>query len=276
LLVNIQRLDKPIMADRNDIGNYAEYAVFAASLAVWLKILIEKINGRPPLALLEQRPISWDIPPVCATFLVAFFLPAFLMLAGPRDPLTLAGVQWHFVCSLAQIAVIVALLRIAGPLRQEDFGCNLSGWQSDVLVGAGGFLASICPVYLVIQLQQFLDWRGPDDKHDFFKILESDGGSGVLFWVVASVVVAGPLAEELLYRVLLQGCVQSQLGSWKAIVFSTSIFCLAHRATDMLPLAPLALILGYIYYRRRSYVAVVVAHALFNAMNITLALLRGS
>jgi membrane protease YdiL (CAAX protease family) len=38
----------------------------------------------------------------------------------------------------------------------------------------------------------------------------------------------------------------------------------------------LALILGYIYYRLRSYVALVVAHALFNAMNIALALLRGS
>ena len=269
------------MADWKNIGNYAEPALFAASLAVWLRILIKRINGQPPLALVERQLVSWAAPPVCATFLVAFFLPSFLKslvewLAGPLAPLSLVAVRWHFVFSLAQIATIIALLRIAGPLRKEDFGCNLAGWRNDMLVGAGGFLASIIPVYLVTRLQQLLDWRGPDDKHVFFKILDSNDGNGVLFWIVASVVVVGPLAEELLYRVLVQGWIQSQMAPWKAIVFSAAIFCLAHQPTDMLPLAPLALILGYIYYRRRSYVALVVAHGLFNAMNITLALLRGS
>jgi membrane protease YdiL (CAAX protease family) len=32
----------------------------------------------------------------------------------------------------------------------------------------------------------------------------------------------------------------------------------------MLPLLPLALVLGYVYDRRHSYLAVVVLHALFN------------
>ena len=269
--------DRRIMADWKNIGNYAGLALFAASLAVWLRILIMRINGQPPLSLVEQRPVSWAAPPVCATFLVAIFLPSFvILLAGPLDRLSPAAVPWHLACSLTQIAAIVGLLQIAGPLRNDDFGCNLSGWRNDVLVGAGGFLASIYPVYLVTVLQQFLKLRGPDDKHAFFKILDSDQGNGVLLWIVASVVVVGPLAEELLYRVVLQGWIQSQVAPWKAIVFSATIFCLAHQPTDMLPLAPLALILGYIYYRRRSYVALVVAHALFNATNITLALLRGA
>jgi membrane protease YdiL (CAAX protease family) len=268
------------MADWKVIGNYAEYAVFAASLAVWLRILIKGINGQPPLPLEEQPPASWEAPPVCATFLVAFFLPSFLTWflewkTGPVDRLSPAAAQWRLVWSLAQIVAVVGLLRIAGPLRKEDFGCNLSRWRNDVLVGAGGFLASIGPVYLVTLLQQLLDWRGPDDKHEFFTILEKNAGSGVLFWIIASVVVVGPLAEELLYRVVLQGWVQSHIDPWTAIVFSSLIFCLCHNPTDMLPLVPLALTLGYIYYRRRSYVAVVVAHALFNALNITLALLSG-
>ena len=33
---------------------------------------------------------------------------------------------------------------------------------------------------------------------------------------------------------------------------------------------PLALILGYVYYRRQSYLAVVVLHALFNGTMVTL------
>jgi membrane protease YdiL (CAAX protease family) len=267
------------MAVWKNIGNYAESALYAASLAVWLRILIKRINRQPPLPLVEEQSASWAVSAVCATFLVALYLPSVLTdllerLAGPLDRQSPAAVQWGFACSLVQVVTIVGLLRIAGPLRKGDFGCNLSRWRNDALVGAAGFLASMYPVYLVTVLQQFLNWRGLDDKHDFFKILEGNTGNGILFWIVASVVVFVPLAEELLFRVLLQGFIQSQMAPWIAIVFSATIFCLVHRPTDILPLVPLALILGYIYYRRRSYLAVVVAHALFNAVNITLALLR--
>jgi len=40
-----------------------------------------------------------------------------------------------------------------------------------------------------------------------------------------------------------------------------------------LPLVPLALILGYVYYRRHSYLSVVLLHALFNGANLWLALI---
>jgi hypothetical protein len=274
------------MADWKVIGNYAELAVFAASLALWLRILIKWIKGVPALAVVERPAVSWEIPPVCATFLVAYFLPAFVIeLACPVDLRSPEGalwrqspeaVPWHLACSLVQIVAVVALLRLAGPLQKADFGCDLAGWRNDVLVGAGGFLASIGPVFLITMLQQHLGWRHIEDKHDFFKILDNGDDSGVVYWIIATVVVVVPMAEELLYRVLLQGSVQSQLRPWMAIVFSTVIFCLRHNPADMLPLVPLALILGYIYYRRRSYVALVVAHGMFNALFITLALLKGS
>lgn len=265
------------MAEWKDLGNSVSFVLYAGSLAVWLKILIRQINGQPPLSLREQQPVCWAAPPVCATFLVAFFLPTFIIaLAGRLADHSSDAVRWHLACSLAQMVTVVGLLRIAGPLRKADFGCNLADWQNDVLVGVGGFLVSLAPVYLVTVGQQLLNWRGPDDKHFFFKILESDEGHGILFWIVASVVIVGPLAEELLYRVVLQGWMQSQVEPWQAVLFSALIFCLAHRPSDMLPLAPLAITLGYIYYRRRSYLAVVTAHALFNATNIALALLQGS
>jgi membrane protease YdiL (CAAX protease family) len=267
------------MADWKNIGNYAELALFAGSLALWVRILVKRIFGQPPLGLVERQPVSWEPAPLGATFLVAFYLPLFLFrlspwLVGPIDPQSLGAVQWSSAFAITQIVAIVALLRLAGPLRKEDFGLNLSRWRSDILVGAGGFLASFIPVYLVTVLQQFLNWRGPDDKHVFFKILEASEGNGAVLWIVGAVVIVAPLAEELLYRVLLQGFIQSQLAPWMAISFSTAIFCFVHGQSDILPLVPLALILGYIYYRRRSYLALVVAHGLFNAMNITLALMR--
>jgi membrane protease YdiL (CAAX protease family) len=105
------------------------------------------------------------------------------------------------------------------------------------------------------------------------KILDSDSGHEILAWIALSVVIVAPLAEELLYRVLLQGWTQAHITPWKAIVFSATIFSLAHQEHDWLPLFPLALILGYVYHRTHSYLAVVVLHALFNATNLTLAVL---
>ncbi|HEY3964048.1 MAG TPA: CPBP family intramembrane glutamic endopeptidase, partial [Planctomycetaceae bacterium] len=92
-------------------------------------------------------------------------------------------------------------------------------------------------------------------------------------WIIVSAVILAPVAEELLYRVLLQGWAQGQMASWKAIVFSSFVFVVQHDPFDWLPLIPLALILSYVYNRRRSYLAVVVLHALFNGVMLALAAL---
>jgi membrane protease YdiL (CAAX protease family) len=92
-----------------------------------------------------------------------------------------------------------------------------------------------------------------------------------VFWIVLSAAFLAPLTEELLYRVLLQGWAQSHLAPWQAIVASSFVFVAQHSMSDWLPLLPLALILGYVYHRRRSYLAVVVLHALFNGVMLALA-----
>jgi membrane protease YdiL (CAAX protease family) len=54
------------------------------------------------------------------------------------------------------------------------------------------------------------------------------------------------------------------------------IFSVVHGVPDCFPLFPLALILGFVYHRTRSFLAVVVLHALFNATNLTLSVLNKS
>ena len=262
------------MADLKTIGNSVMCALIVGSAAVWLKVALRGINRQPPLELVPQQTVPWPAVPVCATFLVAFFLPVFVVhWASPLEPLSLAKVQWSCLAQVGQVLAIVGLLAIDGPLRKEDFGCDLRNWRSDALTGAAAFLASLAPVYLVTLIQTQLDWRGPDDKHLFFKILESGSGGALLTWIAVSVIVAAPVAEELTYRVLLQGWAQGQMRPWQAILFSSTVFVVAHEGHDRLPLLPLALILGYVYWRRRSYLAVVVLHGLFNAVNLMLALL---
>ncbi len=266
------------MADRELIGNCAQLILCGGSVAIWVLVVARKVRRLPPLEPVEERPVSWPVAPVCATFLVAYLLPQFLMAGvsswiGPRERVSLATVQWQCACLVAQIITVVALLAIAGPLRKEDFGCRPATWREDALVGAAGWLASFLPIVIAAKWLQLLNWRGPDDKHVLFRILEGSSDRGALLWIVLSAVVLAPVAEELLYRVLLQGWAQGQMAPWKAIAFSSFVFVVQHDPFDWLPLIPLALILGYVYNRHRSYVAVVVLHALFNGVMLALAAL---
>jgi membrane protease YdiL (CAAX protease family) len=55
-----------------------------------------------------------------------------------------------------------------------------------------------------------------------------------------------------------------------AIGIVTVLFAAVHGLPDALPIVPLALVLGYVFHRTRSYVAVVTLHALFNSYNLIL------
>ena len=79
-----------------------------------------------------------------------------------------------------------------------------------------------------------------------------------------------------MYRVILQGWLESWLPPWTAIVISSALFCAGHGYPDSLALGPLALTLGYVYHRRRSYLTVVVTHAAFNAVMLLLMALQDS
>jgi hypothetical protein len=261
------------MADFDSTGNQVVGVLFGASLAVWMWWLLgDGLRRRAPLPMAPREPVSWPALPVCATFLVAFYLPALLVQMTPALK-ELSRAQQGCLAAVSQMAIVVGLLACAGPIRANDFGCNFSNWRTDLRAGVSGFLASLGPVFLLITFTQGMGWRGKEDKHSLLKLLDESQSADVLGWVVLAAVVLGPLAEELVYRVLLQGWTQSQIAPAKAIVFSSMIFCLAHGAADVIPLLPLALILGYVYYRRQSYLAVVVLHALFNGTMVTLSML---
>ena len=262
------------MADLEPISNSVRLALSAGSLAVWMSILWNAGRGRAPLAGAPREPVSWQALPVFATFLVALVVPEFVLrLRGPVDRFSLEAVQGHTLAMALQGLAVVSVLRIAGPLRRQDFGWNPASWRGDLAVGAAGFLTSLIPVSLVNDWVEKLGLRGEGVKHVFFKILDTNSDGSILFWIALSVVVLAPLAEELTYRVLLQGWCQSHFSPWMAIPFSAVIFSLVHQSPDCFPLFPLSLILGYVYYRRRSYLAVVVIHSLFNATNLAFAVL---
>jgi membrane protease YdiL (CAAX protease family) len=266
------------MADRVLIYNCAWLSLMAGSIGIWILIVVRQALGRPVMEPVEPHCVSWPVAPPIVTFLVAILAPQLLTAVafswfGAPERVSLTTVQWLCACQVLQIATVVGLLAVAGPLQGEDFGCRRKSWRIDMLIGAGGWVASFAPIYLVRKWQASLDWHEPDSEHLLFQVLAQNFNVYGLFWIYVSATVLAPLSEELMYRVLLQGWAQSRLPAGLAILISACLFVSRHTVFDWLPLLPLALILGYIYHCRRSFLAIVTMHALFNGSMLTLAIL---
>lgn len=139
-----------------------------------------------------------------------------------------------------------------------------------------GFHLGIGPVFLVLIASELGGLRGDEPQHELLRMLTADGSWANWFWISLTAVVAAPLAEELLFRVVLQGWLEQVTHPAIAIGASSLLFCTVHRFPDSLALVPLAVVLGYVQHRRRSYLTVVAIHALFNGVNLLLTALSGN
>lgn len=235
---------------------------------------------------------STEIPPVLAlrTFSWGFFIPwllqmvlgvGVLLVSGarpaandPAEPRSWFSMTVACLSLLAQGGCVFAVLRSAGMngavLRQWLRGPVRLGMA--VPLGLIGFLASLIPVYtIVVGLHA---WYGKNlPQHALLDMLRQHPHPGLIMLVVGLAVIGAPLVEELLYRVLLQTGLQQVLSPRWGIFTTAALFAAVHSLDgklDAIPLFPLALILGVLYQVTRSYPAVVVAHAVFNGMNLVM------
>jgi hypothetical protein len=153
------------------------------------------------------------------------------------------------------------------------FGIAASGWRQPLAEGAIGFLAALLPVFAMQGLTFLIGLRTAEDpkQHQMLQFLQEQPGMATFVWLLISVVILAPLAEELVFRVIVQGWLATRLPPAGAIVTTAVLFSAVHDWPDALSLFPLALILGYVYHRSNSYWAVVVLHLLFNATNLAVA-----
>lgn len=266
----------------------AVIALMGASGSAWAVILGRWLRQQPacPPAPVERRTWSTGLTFVFGAVIVPLQVLALSQLAGQflgivkvssRETFTLQLVQLSCAINAVQVLVLVGLTLLISPLRRSDFGLFTD--VPDVLCGVFGFLASWLPVLLVNMAVGLAGWRAPEGKHPFFHLLDSQGSFTTVAWIVFSVVILAPLAEELIYRVILQGWLEQRLPPWAAIGISSALFAAVHASPgrpDALPLWPLAIVLGVVYYRRHSLPAVMLIHALFNGSMLALAILGGS
>jgi membrane protease YdiL (CAAX protease family) len=190
--------------------------------------------------------------------------------AAEKPVPTSLQIELNVVFNFLMIAALVAFIVARRKNRLADYGIDVHGWLAEMRYGGLAFLACLPFVIAIIVL--ISRWRSPDTQNSLLILLRQTGSERTVWEVVLAAAVSAPLAEEMLFRVAFQGSLEARLPLAWAIGIPAVVFAGVHGPYDALPLLPLALALGCVYHFRRSYVAVVTTHALFNATFLILAL----
>lgn len=253
------------------------FLFLTGSALVWLRVALQW--SRIDAELRSARDLGPPINPfaILAAILLWTFAPIVVgeALEVAQQP-ALRRVQATALANAIVILGAVLALRVSGNRRLPAWPQSVREWRRDLVWGAGGFLASLLPVFSIVLLTRTL--RSDETQHSFLQMISEAPTLETVLWVTLVAVVCAPLAEELLFRVIFQGGLVHGMPARSTILLVAVLFCAVHantlqRIPDALALLPLALILGVLYHWKRSYVMVVVVHMLFNAANLGLSLL---
>ncbi|MBX7166384.1 MAG: CPBP family intramembrane metalloprotease [Pirellulales bacterium] len=205
--------------------------LIAASLATVAISFARVLRGQELIAYEPRRGVPWGGAELLLLVLVFFTIQlaaggAVWLAASLRalaqgsevhlddevvipDVDSLAGAALAVALSLVTFLIGVVLVRAVSRATTTDIGLTLARFPSDLGRGVLGFLAIAAPVYLIqLQLTQFFP-----SEHPLAKLwLEQQDPANMMLTIavlfVAAVIVA-PLAEEFLFRCLLQGWLEN-------------------------------------------------------------------
>jgi len=247
------------------------------SLTVWGEVIRRVRAGQPALPAAGTEPVAWHpLPLVLACAWILITVLAKLSSAGPSEPFdpeaTMRGLYFNLGQMLLMWAALLASAVSTADETPPPF--RLTHLTDQLGDGVTAFFASLAPVFLV--LLATLPLRTPEAQHSLLRLLHEQPTVQAWLAVCVAAVVLAPLAEEIIFRVILQSWLTRLLGPVAAIPLVALLFAAVHGFPDSIALIPLALILGYVYHRRQSYITVAVAHALFNGANLLMQSLQAS
>lgn len=277
--------------------NVSVLAAGGVAALAWGVALVRSGRWRQPLAGTTGH-VGLPLPYLLLALLVVAthtFVSAALLaiLPGsgtPEQRRTPGAAAWHVAYTadsagkLAGCAVIILLLhRFPAFARAAGRPGRTAAAAAARTVGVGLWAALVIMSVTSLQLamgQALWRWLRPDIAPPVHPVLQGIhqsawGTLGVVQLWVAAVVVA-PIAEELFFRgLVLEGIYRFAGRAWVAVAASAAAFGAVHQTQpqDVLPLATMGLILGYVRVRHGSIEACIVAHALFNARTLAFLLL---
>jgi membrane protease YdiL (CAAX protease family) len=183
---------------------------------------------------------------------------------------------------LCWIGAVMRSRRITGrPIGVSPESAPAPLGQSLALMLASTILAwpaLLAAAFITNYLQQ--QWSGPTPElgHQMLEQMVAAGTQDVWWWVAAfAAVVIAPCVEETVNRGFIQqGLKAARISRPTAVVVTAAVFALLHwsaipegaRLPGLVTLALLGLLWGWLYERTGRLSVCIVAHALFNVVNL--------
>lgn len=263
----------------DDLALMLQVLILLSSLAVWGMILERLSTGEPLFSRLVPvtRPRPMLAILVTLAWIAVSCLSQLLPLSEPEigrkfnEHQALYLLAFNLLIQIITTCVLLVCLTRLGSQRLTRFG--IDSRQPEVAIGAGllGYLTAVIPV--IAMNVAMTSFRTEDNQHLFLQILDSQQSGLLVALMIGSAVIMAPIEEELMYRVILQGTLQRYLPPGASILISATLFSAVHGFPDMVGLFPLALILGFLYWRTGSYLTIITTHAAFNGVTVILTLI---
>lgn len=271
----------------------------SASLVVWI-VPIARLRAGQPILPAEPRQAEGALDLYIAFSLYLLVLWAYAKATedpaavAKSDAFDLESLTTYSLLSLSATGLALGYLALR-PGPRFVFGLLASRPRTDVVFGLLTFLAALVPIFSIqYVLTQFFPSRHPVQL-----LLTKDASPQVVALCALSVVIVAPLTEEFVFRVLLQGWMETIVLWWRSreqllpagelpiehapaasspelmplpILLSSLAFALVHlgHGPDPIPLFVFALMLGYLYQKTHRIWPSLVVHACLNAWSLTM------
>lgn len=123
-------------------------------------------------------------------------------------------------------------------------------------------LAMLSGGFIVSSFMSLMDWLPNILEQTFETLLSSWSG-------IFSIVIAGPVIEEVLFRGAITQALLKQYSPVKAILFSALLFGLIHiNPAQVVPAFLIGILLAWTYYKTGSLIPCIVMHILNNSLSV--------
>lgn len=276
------------------VANAAVVLLLAASLAVWIAVVGRLLRGRPLVDYQPRCPVPWSMLELALVVCLYLFMASVVIGAAglftgapsadaaPEAPSSSAAL-------LAAAQIVAGLTTVALSVAAVKWGCHASwpdlGWQpaqlrNDLWLGFQAYLAVAPPVFAL----QWVLIHWIPYQHPVLTALEESPSPGLFLLMGLAAVAVAPLAEELFFRVLLQGWLENHgalapasidgepalAAPWWPLFVVSGLFALTHysHGPAPVPLFFLSLAMGYLYRQTHRLAPPLALHVCFNATSL--------